>query len=195
MLFLFRDMWAWKMPKPELFRPIAAIVSMKRLHSLTVPWNGRRSTGKLYFLRAAARIGRRDAPIRAVEDFRRARFFEPNSPQLPFEEGKIWLGWQPTLAITAWREALQRRGATEAGLYVKMLAEAKERDTTVYESLRDSAIGRPDLMLNYLEDANEAQFTAALGELFRNDPTLSQFTPGQTERFFCSGRAVTGSTT
>ena len=139
---------------------------------------------ELYFLRAAARIGRRDAPIRAVEDFRRARFLEPNSPQLPFEEGKIWLGWQPTLAITAWREALQRRGATEGGLYVKMLAEAKERDTTVYESLRDSAMGRPDLTLNYLEDANEAQFTTALGELFRNDPNLSQFTPAQTERFF-----------
>jgi hypothetical protein len=39
-------------------------------------------------------------------------------------------------------------------------------------------------MLNYLEDANETQFTTALGELFRDEPTLSQFTPGQTERFF-----------
>ena len=139
---------------------------------------------QLYFLRATARIGQRDPPIRAVEDFRRARFLEPNSPQLPFEEGKVWLGWQPTLAITAWREALQRKGATEAGIYLKMLAEAKERDPAVYESLRDSAIDRPDLMLKYLEDANETQFATALNELFRNDSTLSQFTPGQTERFF-----------
>ena len=124
------------------------------------------------------------SPIRAVEDFRRARFLEPSSYELPFEEGKVWLGWQPTLAITAWREALQRRGATESGIYIKMLAEAKERDATVYESLRECAVGRPDLMLKYLEDANEAQFTEALHDLFRRDPNLSQFTPGQTERFF-----------
>lgn len=139
---------------------------------------------QLYFLRAFARIGRRERPIRALEDFRRARFFEPSAYQLPFEEGKAWLGWQPTLAITAWRDALQRPGATEAGIYAKMLIEAKDRDAAVYQSLSECAVGRPDLMLKYLEDANNAQFTEALHELFRSDPTLSQFTPNQTQRFF-----------
>ena len=139
---------------------------------------------QLYFLRAFAHIGLRQPPIRAVEDFRRARFLEPSAYQLPFEEGKAWLGWQPTLAITAWRDALQRLGAADSGIYASMLAEAQSRDAAVYQALHEAAAGRPDLTLKYLEDSNDAQFEEALRELLRSDPTLSQFTPDQTQRFF-----------
>ena len=108
---------------------------------------------QLYFLRAVARIGARESPARALDDFRRARFLEPDAYQLPFEEGKAWLGWQPTLAITAWREALQRRGAEEAGIYALMLTDAANYDAKVHAALREFAINRPGLTINYLEAA------------------------------------------
>lgn len=139
---------------------------------------------QLYFLRAFARIGLRQPPAAAVADFRRARFLEPSAYQLPYEEGKAWLGWQPTLAITAWRDALQRRGATEAGLYALMLTEAQNRDSTVHRALHDYAIDQPGLLLKYLEDANDAQFDEALGELFARDPTLAQFNSAQKQSLF-----------
>ncbi len=139
---------------------------------------------QLYFLRAVARVGQRETPALALADFRRARFLEPNAYHLPFEEGKAWLGWQPTLAITAWREALQRRGAEEAGIYSLMLADAANYDTRVHEALREFAQNRPGLTIKLLEVATRPQFEAVLHELLSADPELRQFTPGQKQRFF-----------
>lgn len=139
---------------------------------------------QLYFLRAIARIGSRQPVAQALEDFRRARFLEPSAYQLPFEEGKAWLGWQPTLAITAWRAALQRRGADEAGIYTLMLAEAASRDTKVHEALREFALSRPELMIKYLEAATPSQFETALRDLRAHDPALAEFTPAQKTRLF-----------
>ena len=139
---------------------------------------------QLYFLRAVARIGLREPPAHALDDFRRARFLEPNAYQLPFEEGKAWLGWQPTLAITAWREALQRRGAEEAGIYALMLTNAANYDRKVHEALREFAVNRPRLTINYLEAATGPQFEAMLHELFEADSELRQFNPEQKRRLF-----------
>ena len=139
---------------------------------------------QLYFLRAFARIGLHEPPASVLQDFRRARFLEPSAWQLPFEEGKAWLGWQSTLAISAWRDALQRSGPAEPKNYSLMLTEAKSRDATVHRALHEYAAGRPDLTLRYLDDANDAQFEAGLRELFARDPNLAQFTPAQAERLF-----------
>jgi O-antigen ligase len=139
---------------------------------------------QLYFIRAVARIGLRQPPARALDDFRRARFLEPNAYQLPFEEGKAWLGWQPTLAITAWREALQRRGAERAGIYALMLTDASRSDPAVHDGLREFALDRPGLTINYLEAATGPQFEAALGQLLARDPALEQFNRAQKTRLF-----------
>ncbi|HEY1581665.1 MAG TPA: O-antigen ligase family protein, partial [Chthoniobacterales bacterium] len=139
---------------------------------------------QLYFLRAIARIGQRQPVPRIVEDFRRARFLEPSAYQLPFEEGKAWLGWQPTLAITAWREALQRQGAEEAGIYALMLTDAASYDARVHEALREFAIDRPGLTINYLEAATTPQFEAALHAVLARDPALAQFTHAQKQKLF-----------
>ena len=120
----------------------------------------------------------------ALGDFRRARFLEPNAYQLPFEEGKAWLGWQPTLAITAWREAFQRRGAEEAAIFPLMLADAANYDGKVHAALREFAINRPGLTINYLEAATQPQFEEELHDLLASDPELLQFTPRQKTRLF-----------
>ncbi|MEO5753477.1 MAG: O-antigen ligase family protein [Chthoniobacterales bacterium] len=139
---------------------------------------------QLYYLRAIARIGERQPAAEALADFRRARFLEPSAYQLPFEEGKAWLGWRPTLAITAWREALHRPGADEAGVYALMLTEAATRDSRVHEALRDYALERPALTIKYLEAANGAQFEAAVHELIGRDPSLGQFSREEKAQLF-----------
>src|SRR5256885_5504708 len=81
---------------------------------------------QLYFLRALGEVGAR-APIgQAVDDFRRARFLEPNVYEVPFEEGNAWVSAsQPTLALTAWREALRRPGPQRPEGYRRMPAAAR----------------------------------------------------------------------
>ena len=139
---------------------------------------------QLYFLRALTRIGDRQPVAQALDDFRRARFLEPSAYQLPFEEGKIWLGWQPALAFTAWRDALQREGAEAAGIYSLMLAQAAQYDAQVLEDLRQFAIHRPALTIKYLEAAKPEQFEAEIDLLLAQDPNLRQFTPEQMQRLF-----------
>ena len=150
----------------------------------TAAWSGRRSIGSFTFFGQLPAFGLRESPARALDDFRRARFLEPNAYQLPFEEGRAWLGWQPALALTAWREALQRRGAEEAGLYALMLADATNYDANVHAGLREFANNRPGLMINYLEAATRPQFEEALRDLRATDPELLQFTPRQKRRLF-----------
>lgn len=139
---------------------------------------------QLYFLRAVAHIGLREPVANAVADFRRARFLEPSAYQLPFEEGKAWLGWQPALAITAWRDALQRQGASEAAIYPKMLGDAASYDAKVFEALHEYALNRPRLTIYYLEAATPAQFQAEMDALLKRDPQLAQFSPAQRRRIF-----------
>ncbi len=139
---------------------------------------------QLYFLRAVSRIGKRELIADAVADFRRARFLEPSAYQVPYEEGRAWLGWQPALAITAWREALQREGAREVNIYPRMLTDATNYDAKVHEALRDFARHRPALTINYLEDANPTEFAATMRTVLADDPTLEEFTPAQKARLF-----------
>ena len=139
---------------------------------------------QLYYLRAIARIGERQPAADALADFRRARFLEPSAYQLPFEEGKAWLGWQPNLALTAWRTALHRRGADEAGIYALMLAESAARDSRVREGLREFALERPALTIDYLEEAKGTEFEKAVRELLAQNPTLAGFSREQKGRLF-----------
>ena len=156
---------------PTSARPsrTGAIVLPKRFPSPIAAWNGRRSIGSFIFSGPSRASARENHPHPALEDFRRARFLEPNAYQLPFEEGKAWLGWQPTLAITAWREALQRRGAKSRESTSRCWPR-RNTGRQVYESLREFAVSRPGLMMKYLEAATETQFEDALQEVFRSDP-------------------------
>ncbi len=139
---------------------------------------------QLYYLRAVARIGQRQPVQNAVADFRRARFLEPSAYQLPFEEGKAWLGWQPALAITAWREALQRPGANESRIFDQMLDAAMNYDAKALAGLRDFALARPALTLKYLQAANATEFQATIREVLARDPTLARFSSSQKQRLF-----------
>ncbi len=139
---------------------------------------------QLYFIRGVARIGLRQPQASALADFRLARFLEPGGYQLPFEEGRAWLGSRPTLALSAWHEALRRRPLDPAGLYSQMFPLASDFDPRVLAGLRQFALDDPSLTITYLENIPDAQFPAALQDLLARDPALGQFDKAQKTRLF-----------
>ena len=139
---------------------------------------------QLYFLRGVARVGLRQKTADALADFRRARFLEPSAYQLPFEEGKAWLGSQPTLALTAWREALRRYGAQPERLYSPMFLITATYDPAFRQALGRLAENQPGLTIIYFENISGAEFLAAIHELLARDPGLAQFSPAQKTKLF-----------
>ena len=132
---------------------------------------------QLYFLRAIGKVGARLPANDAADDFRRARFLEPNVYEVPFQEGNVWIGAnQPTLALTAWREALRRAGPQRTGVYRAMRMVASQSSPRVYEGLEEFGMVHHDLALIFLEATAGAPFMSALQRFLDHDPTLQTMT-------------------
>ncbi len=139
---------------------------------------------ELYFLRALGRIGAKGQTAQALDDFRRARFLEPISYEVPYQEGMAWMPAQPILAVTAWREALRRAGPERASLYDRMLSSAEQFSPEVRRMLEEFGGGQHDLALTFLERARGTGFMAAVQRLLRHDPELATLSPEERARFF-----------
>jgi len=127
---------------------------------------------QIYFLRALGEVGAR-SPV-AADDFRRARFLEPNVYEVPFEEGNAWLSaGQPAQALTAWRESLRRAGnERRPELYARMLAIARQSSPRLHQGLEDLGLIHHDLALIFLEHSGGAPFMSALRHFLDHDPAL-----------------------
>ncbi|HZR77825.1 MAG TPA: O-antigen ligase family protein [Chthoniobacterales bacterium] len=130
---------------------------------------------ELYFSRAIAEVELKEKD-NAVADFRRARFLEPISFELPLVEGNTWLRSEPVLAATAWREALRRAGSDRPGVYSQMLTKASLRNPQVSQILSEMGVSHHDLALPYLARISGAEFNRALAKVLENDPELKSFT-------------------
>jgi len=139
---------------------------------------------QLYFARALAKVGAKRAPSDALDDFRRARFLEPNAYEVPYQEGIVWLATEPSLAITAWREALRRVDAQRLEIYGHMLALASQHSPTVRQGLEEMGLARHDLALIFLQGAAGADFMSAVDRFVERDPKLQTFTSEEKIRFF-----------
>lgn len=139
---------------------------------------------ELYFLRAAAEMGAQQAAPGALDDFRRARFLEPNSYEVPLAEGKIWLPSDATLAITAWREALRRAGPQASGVYSYLLANTSSERADVQQSLGALASENPELLLIYLARLEKPEFADALRSFLQQHPDLHELSAAQKTRLF-----------
>ncbi len=137
---------------------------------------------QLYFLRALGKVGRR-WPSDALDDFRRARFLEPNGIDVPFQEGMIWMPTRPILAVTAWREALRRSGDQRGEFYGSMLRNAKNYPAVI-RSLERLSTGQHDLVIVFLEGAEGEAFDGALQRFLASDPNLKTLTAREREKFF-----------
>jgi len=139
---------------------------------------------QLYFLRALGEVGGKRPVNEALGDFRRARFLEPNSFEVPYQEGVAWLTQEPLLAITAWREALRRAGAQRPELYSRMLSIAMQGNPVVRQMLEEFGSVQPDLALTYLERASGEHFSSALSRLLQHDFSLQTLTREQRTQLF-----------
>lgn len=139
---------------------------------------------QLYFLRALGKVGDGRPPAEALDDFRRARFLEPNAFEVPYQEGVAWLTREPLLALTAWREALRRAGPQRVELYGRMLSNSMQSDRVVNRMLEDYGSGQHDLAVAYLARASGPPFNAALERLLERDPALQTLTGDERPQVF-----------
>ena len=132
---------------------------------------------QLYFSRAIAEASLKQTED-AVSDFRRARFLEPSSFELPLAEGTAWLSVnQPQLAATAWQEALRRANTSRRpGVYARMLSSASLRSPELRRILGERGVSRHDLALPYIAQLMGADFNQAITQILKNDPDLSSYT-------------------
>ncbi|MEP7014569.1 MAG: O-antigen ligase family protein [Verrucomicrobiota bacterium] len=133
---------------------------------------------QLYFLRAIGEVGA-SQPAEALEDFQRARFLEPNSYDVPLAEGNIWIAVNPTLATTAWREALRRAGKDSPGVYGVILRNALKDNPVTTRLLEEMALRQPELTLAYLGEVAGAPFNQTLTRFLIADPDLKSLSEPQ----------------
>jgi tetratricopeptide (TPR) repeat protein len=148
--------------------PETVTITSKALEWAPLDW-------ELYFSRAVAEVELKKTDD-ALADFRRARFLEPISFNLPLMEGSAWLRTQPVLAETAWREALRRAGAERPSVYSQMLSRASLRSPEVGQLLSEMGVSHHDLALPYLARISGAEFKRAIEKVLENDPELKSFT-------------------
>ena len=138
---------------------------------------------QLYFFRALGHAGAK-RNREALEDFRRARFLEPNSFEVPYQEGLAWITTHPMLAMTAWREALRRAGPERPALYSRMLSGASQLNPRLNTMLQQFGSTQADLALMYLERANREDFASGVARFLEHDPTLGSMTAEQRQQLF-----------
>ena len=139
---------------------------------------------ELYYLRGAAEVAQGEPEQEALDDFRRARFLEPNSESVPLQEGFVWLHSRPDLAETAWREAIRRAGTQRKDVFRNIMFTADLRDPTVRPIIRRLAFSEHDLALAYFEQLNAQEFRPAFSKFFDVDPDLTAMTPEERHVFF-----------
>jgi O-antigen ligase len=148
----------------------AISLTTQALHWAPLDW-------ELYFSRALGEIGAKQ-PEKALDDFRRARYLEPNTYEVPLAEGSAWLASQPVYAATAWREALRRTktGQQRLEVYGGMLNQAAMRSPEVGHILQEVGLSEHDLVLAYLSRVSGKLFTQELERFLKNDLDLHTLT-------------------
>lgn len=135
----------------------------------------------LYFLRAQLHLRLNRSYSAALEDFGRARTLEPHYAKPFFEEGRIWLEYEPRLAVPAWREFLARNPVNKPDHYRAMLMDTA-RIRGMHEQLRTLATSA-DLQLVYLQQTTE-DFKTTLEDMLASSSILEGLDPDARTRFF-----------
>ncbi|XHR26777.1 MAG: hypothetical protein ACFUZC_12560 [Chthoniobacteraceae bacterium] len=117
-----------------------------------------------------------------MSDFRCARFLNPASPELPFEEGFIWLDRYPALALAAWQEAIRRAGTSRTIYYRRLLGSSLPSD--IQEGLIETAAGDSQLLLVAALLTPPTKFSDALNRLLLVDPLLETLSKQQLHELF-----------
>jgi tetratricopeptide (TPR) repeat protein len=150
-------------------RPVAALAAAeKAVAAAPLGWEG-------YFERASARLLAGQTSSAASADFAIARYLQPKLTALPLDEADVWLRYDPSRAISAWREAMQRDPTRRAWRYSEALS-----NLPVYPELREgirALATTPDLLVQYLshQAGDTAEVQSTLGLILNQYPSLAPF--------------------
>jgi tetratricopeptide (TPR) repeat protein len=191
--------WAWAARSITLFPGSVGVTNAKQLASVatrgrnfpeTIAVTGRALTWapldwQLYFQRGLAEVAAKQ-PAKALDDFRRANFLEPNAYEVPLAEGNLWLSSHPLEAVTAWREALRRAALEQRGdVYASMLSNASMlKNAEVIRVLEEVGLNQSDLALVFLGRVSGAPFNHGVSELLKRDPNLKMLNEEEKLAFF-----------
>ena len=98
-----------------------------------------------------------------MKDFARARYLEPNSGNLCNAEALLWMPYDPSYAVPAWRMAISRNHLLAQGYFNWMCSQMQG-----HAELRHAArmlATKPGLKLTYLSYAEKEEFSETLNEL------------------------------
>jgi hypothetical protein len=125
-------------------------------------------------------------PAKALDDFRRARFLEPNTHEVPLAEGNLWMSSRPLEAVTAWLEALRRAEPYQrAEVYSSILSAAgMMKSAQVDRILEDVGLRQHDLALAFLGRVKGEYFDHGIVEILKRDPTLQMLSEEEKRAFF-----------
>ncbi len=135
-----------------------------------------------YFLRAQFHLLMQHGSALALQDFGLMRALEPHYGLICFDEGRIWLAYEPKMALIPWQEVMQRypRGFDNAvPLYQTILQES-----AAYPELhRDlwKMANRPSLQLIYLsaQFLTGERWQVCLDEFLEEHPNLTELNTSQ----------------
>jgi tetratricopeptide (TPR) repeat protein len=136
----------------------------KALHFTPLDWS-------LYFQRGSIKLQLRKPSADALDDFNRVRFLEPKNANICETEARLWLKFDPPVAILPWRELLSR--TTYSWQYGQTLREA-QAFPELSKNLRLLAT-TPAMKTSILFLSKPGpDWTAALKDLLDLDPNLSK---------------------
>jgi tetratricopeptide (TPR) repeat protein len=133
-----------------------------------------------YFQRAELILSNPGDQEAATADFTRARFVEPISGIVSFEEGIVWLPNNATRTISAWRETFLREMENMDSVFDRMLVQAASLE--MREKMARLSEINPHLRARYLSSLKGEVFISEISHELSKDPLLSDFDRGQRSR-------------
>ena len=147
-------------------RAVGEMIALRSLH-----WRG-------YFQRAQIALSRGGVRSKVAQDFRRARFVEPNIGMIAYEEGLVWLPYDVKRTVSAWREALARSVDSRDRLYDAMLREAR-RNVALMEGMTQLSHVNPDYRARLILHLRGEALLREMRKELAVDPSLGGFTAEQ----------------
>lgn len=152
----------------------------KAVHLAPLNWEA-------WFLRADIGLKLGHPHAEAMMDFTRSRFLEPNLADNSMIEAEIWMRYNPSMAIPAWREALAREQTLEMNRYAEIL-KATEFTPELRSSVRQLATNAR-LLGAYLATLSPGtEFDDTLRDLLTRFPKLDGMSKGERYALFAHWR-------
>jgi tetratricopeptide (TPR) repeat protein len=136
----------------------------------------------LHYQSATLRLALRQPNADALADFNRARALEPNNLDVCYQEGLVWLRYEPSLAILPWRELFLRSNA-RSHFYQQMFAQAQPFPE-VLQDLRRLAQTPPMILTAIAYTPAGDEWQALLNRLLDTDPSLQQLKDTERQQLF-----------